>query len=426
MPKRPIQTGRTDTVGHPIKVAATATSRADAPNPADTRWPAITHEQRDWEPKFDTGRLADMITKTYKPAIPPDIAGLTVNIDADTAAICREASTEITRFDSELGTEIGPFAPILLRSESASSSEIEQLTATAKRVLMAESGDTSRGNATLIASNTAAMTAALELSDNVTGDSILAMHRALLGDKHSDWAGQWRTEPVWIGGGATGPENALYVAPHHHRVPALMEDLAKFADRTDIEPLTKALIAHAQFETIHPFPDGNGRTGRALIHSMLRHDRLTINVTVPVSAGLLTETERYFQALGAYRDGNPNAIVELGAAASLRAVQNGRQLAGEMAEAKAEWHIKLGSVRSDSVVWKIVDTLIERPVLDADSVAEQHGVTTTAARTAINRMVEADVLKQANAGLRFRKWIATDVATALDRFAERAGRRNTA
>ena len=68
----------------------------------------------------------------------------------------------------------------------------------------------------------------------------------------------------------------------------------------------------------------------------------------------------------------------------------------------------------------------KRPVLDAHSVAEQHGVTPTAARTAINRMAEADVLKQANAGLRFRKWIAVDVATALDRFAERAGRSSTA
>lgn len=389
-------------------------------------WPAIAHEQRDWNPKLDTGRLADLLATTYTPAVPANIANLTVEIEADTETICREASTEITRFDSELGSEIGPFATILLRSESASSSEIEQLTATAKRVLMAESGDTSRSNANLIASNTAAMTAALDMTGDLTGDSILAMHRALLGDKHPEWAGRWRSEPVWIGGGAAGPQNAVYVAPHHERVPDLIEDLAQFANRTDIEPLTKAMITHAQFETIHPFPDGNGRTGRALIHSMLRRDRLTINVTVPVSAGLLTETGRYFQALGAYRNGDPNAIVELGAVSSLQAVQNGRQLAREITAARAEWNIKLRSVRSDSVVWKIVATLVERPVIDADSIAELHGVTTTAARTAINRLVEADILKQANAGLRFRKWIAVDVAAALDRFADRTGRRSSA
>ena len=115
--------------------------------------------------------------------------------------------------------------------------------------------------------------------------------------------------------------------PEHSRIPALISDLTTFARRTDIDPLVKALLAHAQFETIHPFPDGNGRTGRALIHSMLRHDNLTRTVTVPVSAGLLCETDRYFQSLTDYRAGDPSSIVELGAYATLRAVTNGRQLA---------------------------------------------------------------------------------------------------
>lgn len=111
--------------GMSVQVVAAAPSRADAPNPADTRWPAITHEQRDWEPKFDTGRLADMITKTYKPAVPPDIAGLTVNIDADTAAICRSRSRDAA---SHMKPEVGhPFPVRTIRTFVARRTDVARV-----------------------------------------------------------------------------------------------------------------------------------------------------------------------------------------------------------------------------------------------------------------------------------------------------------
>ena len=68
-------------------------------------------------------------------------------------------------------------------------------------------------------------------------------------------------------------------------------------------------MAHAQFETIRPFPDGNGRTGRALVHAMLRHRGITRAVTVPISAGLLVDTGAYFDALGDYGAGHLEPII---------------------------------------------------------------------------------------------------------------------
>ena len=73
-----------------------------------------------------------------------------------------------------------------------------------------------------------------------------------------------------------------------------MDDLVAFLGRLDIPVLAHVAIAHAQFETIHPFPDGNGRTGRAIVQAMLRHSRVTTNITVPVSAGLLHDAEGYY------------------------------------------------------------------------------------------------------------------------------------
>ncbi|MGB8860134.1 MAG: Fic family protein [Ilumatobacteraceae bacterium] len=388
-------------------------------------WPKVAYETLEWQPSLTTGRLAELVAGSYAAAVPPIIATLIPQLGSDIVEMSREASFEIARFDSELGAEIGPFASILLRSESASSSQIEHLTASAKNVLMAEAGDVSRRNATEIASNTAAMNAAVSMATDITDATILAMHHALLHQQRPEWAGRWRDQPVWIGGRATSPHGAGFVPPEHSRIPALISDLTAFARRTDIDPLVKALLAHAQFETIHPFPDGNGRTGRALIHSMLRHDNLTRTVTVPVSAGLLSETDRYFQSLTDYREGDPNSIVELGAHATLRAVTNGRQLAQEMDATRADWATRLRGVRRDATAWRLVETLIEHPVTDANTIAEHLGISTVAARTAIAQLVDVGILRQANAGLRFRKWIATDVADALDRFAERAGRRTS-
>ncbi|MBW4096404.1 MAG: Fic family protein [Acidobacteria bacterium] len=61
-----------------------------------------------------------------------------------------------------------------------------------------------------------------------------------------------------------------FVPPHHERITALIDDLVAFANRVDLPVLVQTAIAQAQFETIHPFPDGNGRVGRALIQAMLR------------------------------------------------------------------------------------------------------------------------------------------------------------
>lgn len=127
-----------------------------------------------------------------------------------------------------------------------------------------------------------------------------------------------------------GPQTAEFVPPHHENVPAAIDDLVTFMRRDDISPLAHAAIAHAQFETAHPFVDGNGRTGRALVHSLLRAKGLTTKFIVPVSAGRLADTDGYLAALGAYRSGDVAPIVEQFSDASYRAVVNGRQLVADL------------------------------------------------------------------------------------------------
>jgi Fic family protein len=345
-----------------------------------------------------------------------------VPLSPATRALATEAATEIARFDTEVGAAIAPFSAILLRSESAASSRIENLTASAKAIALAELGDTSRQNAAVIVANTTAMQAAIALAHRLDGAAILAMHDALLGSTHPEWAGKWRDVQNWIGGTDWSPHEAAFVPPHASRVPAAIADLERFLVRDDLPPLVQAAIAHAQFETIHPFPDGNGRTGRALVHSLLRAKGLTRQVTVPVSAGLLADTTAYFAALTAYRDGHPEPIVERLSTATFAAVNNGRTLVGELRAIRHGWDDAIAARRGASA-WRLADMLLGQPVVDSPLVQRQLKVTAPAALGAIRQLVDAGVLTKVSGKQRYRRYSAPDVLAALDAFAARAGRR---
>ena len=391
----------------------------------DLTWPSVDWEELTWKSKIPQDLMSraarEEMAGPYRAAIVPQIADLEVRLPRESTAAAEEASVMIRDFERSIGDDL-PFAAILLRSESASSSQIENLTSGAKQIAIAELGEDAKRNATLIVGNVHAMQAAIEMSDVVNGDTILAMHRALLERTDPVIAGKWREEQVWIGGGAHSPHRALFVPPAAHRVSSAIDDLTAFAAREDIPALTHAAITHAQFETIHPFPDGNGRTGRALVHALLRKRALTRSVTVPVSAGLLVDTRGYFAALSAYRQGDPAPIVDAMSAAAFCAIANGRTLVIELREAKGGWVSQL-KARSDSAVWPLMDLVLRQPVINTAVVQAQLGVSHTNAMKAIGRLVEIGALAEVGGRRRSILWQSPEVLGALDGFAERAGRR---
>ena len=228
-----------------------------------------------------------------------------------------------------------------------------------------------------------------------------------------------------IGGSDLGPHGAVFVPPHHSRVPAAIADLVAFIDRDDVPVLAHAAVAHAQFETIHPFPDGNGRVGRALVHAYLRHKGLTRNVTVPVSADLLTDTDAYFTALTRYRDGDPTAIVDQFARAAFAAIGNGRRLVDDLHGLRRSWDERI-RVRRGATTWRIADLLLRHPIVNTALVASVVGIAPQNTYRSLQPLVEAGVLVEFSDRKRNQLWRAPEVLDALDRFAARAGRRSRA
>ncbi|MFT4189561.1 MAG: Fic family protein [Aeromicrobium sp.] len=233
--------------------------------------------------------------------------------------------------------------------------------------------------------------------------------------------GRLRDGQVWIGGSSVSPHGAAFVPPRAERVPAALEDLCQFVRRTDVPLLAQVAVAHAQFETIHPFNDGNGRTGRALVHAMLAHGGATTRATIPVSAGLLADTRSYFDALTSYRAGDLNPIVERFAEASFVGIANGRRLLDDLTGVYEGWTSSV-SARRGAAVWTVLPTLLGQPAVTSATVQQITGLSQPAADQVIGRLRDAGVLTRAVGRQRYVVWLATEVTNALDDFAARARR----
>ena len=386
-------------------------------------WPRVETETLPWSPAPDSypRRAAKRMPREYEAAVVPKIANQQLALAEETRALVEQATVAVVRFDTTDAHRVVPFTPLLLRSESAASSRIEQLTSSARKVLEAEVTGRGRGNAALIAANTRQMEVAVERA-RASVDGIVEMHRILLTDSAPEIAGVLRNAQVWIGGSDYSPAGAMFVPPHQRHLGELMADLGEFMARDDLPALAQAAIAHAQFETIHPFADGNGRTGRALVHVVLRERSLTTSSALPLSAGLLTDTAGYFAALDAYRGGDVDRIVQLFARAAIDAAERGSWLAAELVALREEWNEQL-TARADALAWRVLELLLQRPVLTTAAVSAEFGVSAETARNALERLEVDGIVISAQLDKRQRGWRSPDVLALLDEFADAAGRR---
>jgi Fic family protein len=370
-------------------------------------WPGVSYEE------YLSG--ADQ----YAAAVVPQIAGLDPQLDSRTQALVEQATMDLVRFDAEMGDR-SQLASLLLQGEAAASSRIENLSAGAQEIAIARLAghwDIPETPAGEIVDNLRALQRALELSGDLSLKSIAVINFGLLERTNHDNAGVYRRTQGWIGG--RSPQTARFVPPHRDRVITDVDDVVDFMARDDIPVLTQAAIAHAQFEAIHPFADGNGRTGRALVAAMLKAKGVTRHVSIPISAGLLAAgTRAYISALTEYRDGNIRPIVELFAISSFRAVHSARRLGRDVRDAEDFFRGALGEMPPS--VRRVLEMLPDRPVLTAEMVAARSGLSAATVYRAVERLEAAGVLVPAGKLNGTRVWSAEAIINALDHFADRA------
>jgi Fic family protein len=392
--------------------------------------PPVDSEELSWspaDPESLSRREVQRQTGTFRAAIVSEIARWQAQIPAELQADVDDATGALARVDGFAAERFGPNAlmgspmpTILLRTESASSSQIEQLTTSALQLALAAIDESAKPNAAAVLGNVHAMEQAVAVPGKLSVESILLMHRALLADDRmmSGDAGRFREQQVWIGPGGSGPLLADFVPPTHSRLPAAMDDLVAFIAREDLPVLVQGAVAHAQFETIHPFVDGNGRTGRALIHTILKEKGLVTASVTPLSAGLLTDVRGYFDALAEFRKGDAGPIIAQFASAARFASQSARKLMDELSAVLSELEARLEGVRRDSTAWKLLPLLVAQPVVGLSYVETMLEAGQMTSLRAVNTLVDRGVLTEFSGRRRNRVWRQTDVLGALDSFAE--------
>jgi Fic family protein len=391
--------------------------------------PAVTYATQHWMAEQDGMSSRAQLARgsgEYKSAVPSKIAALDFSVLNSAAADIEDAVTALIRFDEHargrLGFSsptLGPMSSILLRTESTSSSQIENLTVGARQLALAELNQSSSANAISVSANVLAMEAALELSDRVDRAAILTMHERLLtgqpGWEHH--AGTFRQQLVWVGSSGLSPRGASFVAPQHDLIDELIADLVQFMGRDDLPVLVQIAIAHAQFETIHPFVDGNGRTGRALVHALLRGKGIVRSTTAPVSAGLLKNTESYFAALTAYQNGDALPIVEQFGNAARFAASSGTQLIDRLGAELDHSSEMLKGLRPQAMAWKLLPHLISHPVMNNELVASLLATSQTSALRALQQLSSVGVVSERSGLKRNRIWQHDGILSVLDEYA---------
>lgn len=312
-------------------------------------------------------------------------------------------------------------ARLLLRAEGVASSRIEAISAPAELVAVADRDRSLGGSAAWVADNLRAVDAALAHDAPLTSEALFDWHRILTAsadDLPAAYKGAWRDVVGWVGGPT--PHRAAHVAAPPDRIEDLMGDLVDYANGNGHDPVTAAGLVHAQFESIHPFADGNGRIGRLLIGWTLRR-RLGLTVPPPVSVAFLRDVGDYLSGLTLYRTAGPDGWVQWFAGTLEHAATSATATLAAVAELVAGWPGRLEGIRSDAAAHRLVEHVVTHPALDAQTTAELLGVTLPAARTALDALADRGVLRVTDLpgggapGRPRRWWVAGELLDLLAR-----------
>ena len=382
-------------------------------------WASCTYKTVPWRQQVRAGSKEDRMVRSIKVCIPSHIADRTFRLDSQLASRSESATNSISKLDNAFGSTLKSLDRLLIRTESISSSKIENLHASSEEYARALYGNASNASAVAMVAGTNALISLIDSVNTekaITASALKKAHFTLMNGvpREKVTAGEYRQVQNWIDGSNHSPLSAIFVPPPPEIVEGLMEDLMIFANRDDLPVLLQAAVAHAQFETIHPFTDGNGRIGRALVNAIFRRREITTRTVVPVASFLVADRNAYFENLGAYREGNVENLLSSFISAAHYASVESQRTAETLSGLNLFWTKKLGTIRSGSSTSKLLDILISNPVFSAEELLGIIGKHPASIYNAISKMFSVGILTPLSDRKRNQIWGVVDILQELE------------
>ncbi|HEY9554750.1 Fic family protein [Allosphingosinicella sp.] len=218
--------------------------------------------------------------------------------------------------------------------------------------------------------------------------------------------GEIRRSQNWIGPGGSSLNNAVFVPPPPHEVERLLSDLEKFIHSEEfIPPLVKIGLVHAQFETIHPFLDGNGRIGRLLITFFLCQNEILQKPVLYLSHYFKEHRQLYYELLQKVRDEGAweewiKFFLQGVATVSLEATETARAIVGLREAHRSIITDTFGRAAGNGL--RILEGLYKRPYVTVSQIRDRLEISFPPASELVRRFVEADILVEVTGRERYR------------------------
>ncbi len=243
---------------------------------------------------------------------------------------------------------------------------------------------------------------------------ICELHEKLMTDAritNSPFPGEFHTKQNWVSG--TRPDNARYVPPPVQEMKRALSQLEKFIHKDDkFLPLIKAALLHAQFETIHPFNDGNGRTGRMLITMYLWYEKLLEMPILYLSSYFKQNQSLYYEKLEGYHNNNVIEWVEFFLDGVIEVSNSAISICAEIAKLRERDMARIQKLNrtSSGATLKILENLYKMPIVGIADIVKWTGYTDKGGYLAIGRLVAMGILVPTKIGdtVYAQKWVYKD------------------
>jgi cell filamentation protein, protein adenylyltransferase len=354
----------------------------------------------EWVPVVAGGEHVEAFVPNPLPPAPAPI------IDLSLEKRIEQALLALGRLDSAsvLLPETHLFLYTYVRKEAVLSSQIEGTQSSLSDLLLFEMDEAPGvpvGDVTEVSNYVAALEhglARIREGFPISNRLIRDIHRVLLsrGRGASKQPGEFRRSQNWVGG--TRAANASFVPPPHERVEDCMAALERFLNDQPVRTptLLKAALAHVQFETIHPFLDGNGRVGRLLITLQLCADGVLHEPLLYLSLYFKRHRQRYYELLNQVRnEGAWAAWIEFFVDAVLETAQDAVETANSLGKLFREDRTRIeGSGRVAGSALRVHECLTRRPLATVAKLAEQSRLSTPAVANALEALANFGIIHE--------------------------------